>query len=457
MFAYGRDIHDHCPRRAHFDAGRFAQRLRRRGAPPGLVPLQDGLQGPDDPRRLLDARTSTRSPDAWPIGIGLPCFGCTEQRSRSRVPIFEKSPVTGRRRRSPTRAIHPETGTSTRWRPGIAGTVVGALVGAAYVASKKLAGDERAEREDEGRGTAAMSVSLPAHAAQASGPRGRPRGRRGAAAGRRRDDADAGRARRRRDALRRDEVHRLQGLRGRVRRDQRPDPRHGAVGRALAMPTDLNTQTKNVIKLYEDRRRRAAPSSSGSACTASIPPASRPACSARCRRARKRHRLVGRRPAASVAGTARSPAPSRSRSSSGRSSPEDRQVRDVPARARPRGGQPGCTRRLPARGGGLRPAQRPARGGEAARRRAPGRYHRDRVYGEHEAGGTQVLYLSKVPFEKLGLPMVSDRPRPLGNRQGGVLKFVVPGRPLRRLSGLPPQLEGHEEDAAEGQRGRRSS
>ena len=35
---------------------------------------------------------------------------------------------------------------------------------------------------------------------------------------------------------------------------------------------------------------------------------------------------------------------------------------------------------------------------------APGKYFEDRVYGEHEAGGTQVLYLSKAPFEKIGLP-----------------------------------------------------
>ena len=34
----------------------------------------------------------------------------------------------------------------------------------------------------------------------------------------------------------------------------------------------------------------------------------------------------------------------------------------------------------------------------------PGRYSQDRVYGETEVGGTQVLYLSHVPFEKLGSP-----------------------------------------------------
>jgi Fe-S-cluster-containing dehydrogenase component len=35
---------------------------------------------------------------------------------------------------------------------------------------------------------------------------------------------------------------------------------------------------------------------------------------------------------------------------------------------------------------------------------APDKYFEKRVYGEHEAGGTQVLYLSSVAFDKLGLP-----------------------------------------------------
>jgi hypothetical protein len=39
----------------------------------------------------------------------------------------------------------------------------------------------------------------------------------------------------------------------------------------------------------------------------------------------------------------------------------------------------------------------------------PGRYFEDRIYGETEVGGTQVLYLSHVPFEKLGLPDYGDR------------------------------------------------
>jgi len=33
-----------------------------------------------------------------------------------------------------------------------------------------------------------------------------------------------------------------------------------------------------------------------------------------------------------------------------------------------------------------------------------------RVYGEKELGGTQVMILGNVPFEKLGLPTVGDVP-----------------------------------------------
>src|SRR3954471_23167205 len=50
---------------------------------------------------------------------------------------------------------------------------------------------------------------------------------------------------------------------------------------------------------------------------------------------------------------------------------------------------------------------------EAKRRIAarPGTYV-DHVYGEKEAGGTSVLYISKVPFDKLGFPTLADEPYP---------------------------------------------
>jgi formate dehydrogenase beta subunit len=58
---------------------------------------------------------------------------------------------------------------------------------------------------------------------------------------------------------------------------------------------------------------------------------------------------------------------------------------------------------------------------------AKGKYFEDRVYGEHEAGGTQVLYLSHVPFESIGLPTLSadDRPGRYLYWQGLVYKFFA--------------------------------
>jgi formate dehydrogenase beta subunit len=42
----------------------------------------------------------------------------------------------------------------------------------------------------------------------------------------------------------------------------------------------------------------------------------------------------------------------------------------------------------------------------------PDKYYGQRVYGETDAGGTQVLYLSHVPFEKIGLPEMGNESVP---------------------------------------------
>ncbi len=64
----------------------------------------------------------------------------------------------------------------------------------------------------------------------------------------------------------------------------------------------------------------------------------------------------------------------------------------------------------------------------------PNKYYEDRVYGEHEGGGTQVLYLSHVPFQKLGLPEFGNKAVAAGVRdmqervyQGGLTPLFVYG------------------------------
>ncbi|HVZ47823.1 MAG TPA: hydrogenase small subunit [Gemmatimonadaceae bacterium] len=76
LFAYGKRIHDQCPRRAHFDAGQFVATFDDEAARKGWCLYEVGCKGPATfspcPIFQWNARTS------WPIGAGHPCIGCTE-------------------------------------------------------------------------------------------------------------------------------------------------------------------------------------------------------------------------------------------------------------------------------------------------------------------------------------------------------------------------------------------
>jgi len=84
MMFYGKCVHETCPRRADFDAGRFAKRF---GDPGCLYEL--GCKGPvtfaDCPTRMWNSGTS------WCIGAGSPCHGCVEPDFPDRLsPFYEK-------------------------------------------------------------------------------------------------------------------------------------------------------------------------------------------------------------------------------------------------------------------------------------------------------------------------------------------------------------------------------
>lgn len=82
----------------------------------------------------------------------------------------------------------------------------------------------------------------------------------------------------------------------------------------------------------------------------------------------------------------------------------------------------------------------------------PGKYYQDRVYGEHDLGGTQVVYLSHVPFAKLGLPEVGNESRAhYGEKVHGVLYkgMVVPTVVYAGLAFLMRRrFKVHEDEAA---------
>ncbi len=74
--------------------------------------------------------------------------------------------------------------------------------------------------------------------------------------------------------------------------------------------------------------------------------------------------------------------------------------------------QPGCTTVCPT--GAVIYGKREDLLREAKRRLAanPGKYFENRVFGEEDGGGTQVLYLSHVAFEKIGLPTLGTESIP---------------------------------------------
>ncbi len=76
--AYGRVVHEDCPRRPHFDAGRFARAYGDAGHRGGLCLYELGCDGPRTPARcaLLPV---CEAPGGWSLGTRHPCAGCAEQ------------------------------------------------------------------------------------------------------------------------------------------------------------------------------------------------------------------------------------------------------------------------------------------------------------------------------------------------------------------------------------------
>ena len=136
-FAYDRYIHDHCPRRPHFDAGHFAKSFGDDAHRSGACLYQLGCKGP-----VTHAACSTRHfnevVDCWPIGIGAPCVGCTESTVAFKVPIFQTADIPHPLPPATYPAIYGEHKGVSPVATGVAGVVGGALIAGGLLASRKL-------------------------------------------------------------------------------------------------------------------------------------------------------------------------------------------------------------------------------------------------------------------------------------------------------------------------------
>lgn len=91
LFAYGRKIHDHCERRAHFDEGRFVEKFGDEGHKKGYCLYKVGCKGPETYANCPAVRFNDVG--VWPVSVGHGCVGCTEPNFwDSMTPFYERLP-----------------------------------------------------------------------------------------------------------------------------------------------------------------------------------------------------------------------------------------------------------------------------------------------------------------------------------------------------------------------------
>jgi hydrogenase small subunit len=148
LFAYGRTIHEHCPRRAHFDAGRFALQFGDDGHRQGYCLYKLGCKGPAT-HASCSVNQFCEVPDAWPIGLGAPCFGCTEQKLAFRAPMYQTIDIARPQPPASYPGITAERGSISPLATGLAGLAGGAILGASAKVASMLKKQKPADDEPE--------------------------------------------------------------------------------------------------------------------------------------------------------------------------------------------------------------------------------------------------------------------------------------------------------------------
>ncbi len=76
LFAYGKTIHDQCPRRSHFENDEFIEEFGSEEAAAGYCLYKMGCRGPETYNNCPIAKFNDGT--SWPIEAGAPCIGCSE-------------------------------------------------------------------------------------------------------------------------------------------------------------------------------------------------------------------------------------------------------------------------------------------------------------------------------------------------------------------------------------------
>jgi hydrogenase small subunit len=155
LFAYGRLIHDNCERRPHFDAGRFAEQFGDEGHRQGWCLYKLGCKGPETHANCPAIEFGDVGGNTWPVGIGHPCFGCTEQGVGFHKALHEQSEVESVTPPAFFPGVFAEhAGGATLAGAAVAGAIGGGALVYAVGAGQKLKAEEAAKSS-----TATESVS----------------------------------------------------------------------------------------------------------------------------------------------------------------------------------------------------------------------------------------------------------------------------------------------------------
>jgi len=91
LFAYGDIIHDHCERRAHYDAGRFVEEWGDEGHRKGWCLYKMGCKGPEATYNCPTVRWNDGT--SWPVKAGHGCLACASHRFwDTKSPFYERLP-----------------------------------------------------------------------------------------------------------------------------------------------------------------------------------------------------------------------------------------------------------------------------------------------------------------------------------------------------------------------------
>lgn len=150
LFAYGRLIHEHCERRPHFDAGRFAKTFGDEGHRNGWCLYHLGCKGPETHGNCSTLEFCDIGGGIWPVGIGHPCYGCNEQGVGFTKGIHQLANVENPTPRAEKPDLNSRQGGSiTPTATALLGGVAGLVGGVSLMTVRELGRQQREKRDAE--------------------------------------------------------------------------------------------------------------------------------------------------------------------------------------------------------------------------------------------------------------------------------------------------------------------